>query len=81
MFFRVENILLRQFEEVVFIPIVSIRTENEEMASLSSYNEYMVSLLLEPTIACIIVILIFFMLSLHCVLLLIGINIFRRKKS
>jgi len=88
-FFRVENIWLSNFEgkmyipieEMTFIPIVSIRTENEEIVSLSSYCEYMASSLLEPTIAGIVVILIFLMLSIHCVLLLRGINVFRRKKT
>jgi hypothetical protein len=80
-FFRVENIWLNQFEELTVFPIVSIRTENEEIVSLSSYCEYRASSLLEPTIAGIVVILIFLMLSIHCVLLLRGINVFRRKKT
>jgi hypothetical protein len=64
-FFRVENIWLNQFEEMTFIPIVSIRTGEKEIVSLNNYNEYMDDLRLAPTIAGIAVALI-----IYCVLLL-----------
>ena len=79
-FFRVENIWLDQIEEMRFFPIISIRTEEEEIVSLSDYNEYMDDLRFAPTIAGIVVALIFLLASIHCILLLKGINVFRRQK-
>lgn len=38
-FFRIENIWLEQLEEMLFFPIISIRTEEAEIVSLSSFTE------------------------------------------
>lgn len=78
--FRTMNIWINEFEEMNVIPIFSIRTEGNEIASLSSYNEYMAYLLPAPTIAGIAVGSILLFISLHCILLLKGVNIFRRRK-
>ena len=76
--FRIENVWLGQFEEMSFINIVSLRTMEREMISLSSYNENAdqgysrmrtTGELLAPM---------FFLVSVHCVLLLMGVNVFRK---
>lgn len=38
-FFRVDNVLLDQFDKIKSINIVSLRTEEKEIVSLSRYNE------------------------------------------
>jgi hypothetical protein len=67
-----------QFEKMRYIPIVSLRTQEKELVSLSSYNDYMAPQIFMATIAGIAVALIFLLISIHCILLLRGINVFRR---
>ena len=80
-FFRMENIWLNQYEDMTFFPIISIRTEEKEIVSLSDYNSEKEALRFAPTIAGVVVALIFLCLSLYCIFLLKGINIFRRLKN
>ena len=79
-FFRIENIWLSNFEDMIVFPIISIRTEEDEIVSLSSYNEYKVNSLFATMITAMVVGLVSFISSIHCVLLLRGVNVFRRKK-
>lgn len=80
-YFRTKNSWVNQFEEMSFIPIVSLRTEEKEIVSLSSYNEFMAPSLYSATIAGIVVTTIFLLTSIHCVLLLKGFNVFHRFKK
>ena len=81
-FFRVENIWLDQsgkIKEMDFIPIVSIRTAEKEIVSLSDYNEYRDNMRLPPTLAAIVVALIFLFISIRCISRLKEAFLFRKK--
>ena len=80
-FFRVQNIWIGQWEEMSFIPIVSLRTEEKELASFRQYNEHTASSLLLATITASVISLILFLVAMHCTLRLKGINVFRRNKK
>ena len=77
-FFRIENIWL---EKMDFIKIVSLKTAEKEMFSLSSYAEYMEHQYFRASIPGIIIIPICLLAAIHFTLLLKGINIFRRFKN
>jgi uncharacterized membrane protein YeiB len=80
-FFRIENVWLEQFEEMDFVTIVSLKTAEKEILSLSSYAEYMEHQYFRIRITCIIFIPILLLSSIYCVLLLKGVNVFRRLKK
>ena len=83
-FFRVEKIWLKQIierEGWPFIHVIAIRTEEDEIVSLDDYNKQRIEGRVAPTIAGSVVVSIFLLLSIHCALLLKGINIFRRLKK
>ncbi|MGI6116051.1 hypothetical protein [Luoshenia tenuis] len=83
-FFRVEKIWLKQIierENWPFIHVIAIRTEEDEIVSLDDYNKQWIEGHVAPTIAGSVVVFIFLLLSIHCALLLKGINIFRRLKK
>jgi hypothetical protein len=64
-----------------FIPVLTIRTEKEDIVSLTRYNEYTAPSLSAATIAGIVVALILLLTSIYCILLLKGIHLFRRSKN
>jgi len=80
-FFRTNNIWIDKFEEMKFIPVLTIRTEKEDIVSLTRYNEYAAPSLSAATIAGIVVALIFLLTSTYCLLLLKGIHLFRKHKK
>lgn len=80
-FFRINNVWLDQFEEMEFVDIISLRTEEKEIFSLSNYEEYISQQRFAATIVGIVVTLIFLLASIHCAALLKGVNIFRRSKK
>ena len=75
--FRVETIWLKHFEAGEFMHIVSLRTEEEEILSLSRYNEKKDN---RPYIMKQLIFLgpLFLLISIHCILLLKGINVFQK---
>lgn len=74
--FRVEHIWLDQLEETPFIYTVSIRTEEKEIISLSSYNEFLDHEIFLIRATGVLLGLILLVIIVHFVLLLKGINIF-----
>ncbi|MCL2462317.1 MAG: hypothetical protein FWF44_06585 [Defluviitaleaceae bacterium] len=74
-FFRIENVRLNNLE--IFIPVVSLRTAEKEMISLSSYNQDRDSGNPSLRRGGIFFISISLLASIHCVLLLSGVNVFR----
>jgi len=79
-FFRIDNVWVEQFEQVDFIYIFSLKTAEKELLSLGSYAEYREHRNFWVRVVDIIVIPIFLLISIHCILLLKGINVFRRQK-
>jgi len=76
--FRIDNVWLEHFGEMDFVGIVSLKSAEEDIVSFSSYSDYMqqqrhAAIATNAVIA-------FLLLSafVHCVLLLRGINVFRR---
>ena len=81
MFFRIENIWLDQFEETRFIHIVSLRTEETEILSLSRYIEHMNQQNFRGKMMAIGAGTIFLLASIHWILRLRGVNIFHKLKK
>jgi len=80
-FFRIDSAWLGHFEEMNAITIVSLRTDEKEIASLNSYSDLKQKENHMLSVQAMVISLLFLLLSVHCVLLLRGINIFRRFKK
>ena len=80
-YFRTNNNWIDNFEEMKFIPVLTVRTEKEDIVSLDRYNEYQASSLSSATIAGIVLALIFLLTSIYCVISLKGINLFHRSQN
>ena len=80
-FFRIENVWLKNFEEQPFHTVVSLRTEDREIASLSDCVERIMDRNNGVTIVGVISMLISLLIFIHCILLFKGINVFHRKKT
>ena len=79
-FFRIENVWLNRFEEASSTYIVSLRTEKRDIMSLENYNalaEYQNSRI---TRTCMVFGPVFLLSAVYRVLLLKGIDVFRRFK-
>lgn len=61
--------------------VVSLKTEEREIFSLTDYNQYFYESDLPPKITLSVMALILLFLAVHCALLLRGINIFHRRKN
>ena len=79
--FRVENNKLDEFEKAEFVNVVSLKTTEKEIFSLSSYNEYIHESVIPARITGIVLITVFALVSAYCVLLLKGINVFHILKK
>ena len=77
-FFKIDNIWADQFEEMMGCQIVSLRTEKKEILTLNSYNEYKGRREFRAVLTVIIFCPILLLISIHCILLLNGVNVFRR---
>lgn len=64
--FRAENSLLEQLDEMEFLNIVSLETDNEDIFSLSDYNTYIYHSSYSARVACIIVLIFFLTVSIFC---------------
>lgn len=80
-YFRIENVWLEKFNEINFIHIVSLRTSEKEIFSLSNYNNLMINQRTSATIAGIIVCILLFLISVYCTLILNGFNIFKKLRK
>lgn len=79
-YFRIENKLIKQLKEIEFCKIVSLKTEEKEIYSLSDYNRYIHDSSLAARVACVIVAIIFLLLSIYCALILKGVNILYKRQ-
>lgn len=79
--FGVESSMLEELTETGYAAVVCLKTEDKEIFSLSNYNENMHNSMISARATAMVVALIFLLLSVHCILLLKGINIFKRFKK
>ncbi len=77
-FFRIENVWADQFGEMPSFGILSLRTEEREIFSLSSSAKYQEQQFFRVKMTAVGFIPILLLLSIHCVLLLRGINVFKK---
>lgn len=80
-FFRIQNVWVESFEEMDFVIIVSLKTEEKEILSLSNYAAYRENQDFKIRMIGIVGAPIFLLISVHCILRLKGINVFRRSKK
>lgn len=64
--FRIENIKVRQMNEVEFVNIVSLRTDTKEILSLDDYNKFIYNSAYPARVASVVMALLFLTASLFC---------------
>ena len=69
-YFRIMNAWLDQFEEMDFVYIVSLKTEEKEIVTLSCYNEYREGQNFTATFVCSVIIAISIVSFAYCVITL-----------
>jgi predicted permease len=77
--FRIEKQWAEKINEIEFVYIVTLKTEDEEVITFNSINAQHESDILKIRIAAVIFGAIFLSVSIHCILSLEGINILKKK--
>ena len=67
-FFRIENIKIRQMNNVEYVDITSLKTDTKEIFSLEEYNKYIYNSAYPARIISIVMALLLFSISLFCYL-------------
>lgn len=65
-FFRIENMKVKQMNEVGFLDIVSLKTDKKEIFTLEQYNQYMRDTACPTRITGFLFAFVFLGMSLHC---------------
>ena len=65
-FFRIQSIKSNQMNEVLFVDIVSLRTESKDIFSLDEYNSYTKNSTYHPRIAAVMMATFFLTIALIC---------------
>ena len=77
-FVRIDNVWWDQFEEARVMYILALRTAEKEIVSLSDYCEYMDAQYSKARLTAMLLGPLFLLVSIHCVLLLKGVDAFRK---
>ena len=80
-FFRIDNKWLEALNDDSFVGIISLRTAEEEILTLSEYDEYMKNQINSSFIGIGVSAVLSLLAATHCILLLKGINIFKKLKK
>ena len=78
-YFRIENAWLDTFDEINFVNIVSLRTNEKDLISLNNYIKFMDKQQRNAIVISIVTAILFLLIFIYCMLCLKGFWIFRFK--